>query len=262
MKTREPPTGVDRRNPKHPLRRPKDYANNGRRRRLWTRSERKIRLSYRRSPIATVLCAITVLLLASAEAYGTNRVGSIYDDETFAGSGWASCSTPISFTTDTSNLPDAVVAKIRPDLAAAFDAWSQASGYSFVDSGEQAVDYSDSNSSVTTASDIKRNIAVYFVPNARSNMITSTVVGFASPNKVFAGTKEIVGGYMVLSADYVKVVDSAHRLALFTHELGHALGLTDSDDPGNVMYRYLDTNATLASGDIAGIKAIEKVCAS
>ena len=26
-----------------------------------------------------------------------------------------------------------------------------------------------------------------------------------------------------------------------------------------MMYRYLDTNATLANGDIAGIRAIEKV---
>ena len=91
-------------------------------------------------------------------------------------------------------------------------------------------------------------------------MITRDVVGFASPNKIFADTKEIVGGYMVLSADYVSVADSAHRRTLFMHELGHALGLTDSDDPGNVMYHYLDNNATLASGDIAGIKAIEKVC--
>ena len=109
---------------------------------------------------------------------------------------------------------------------------------------------------------MNRNIAVYFVPNARSTMITREVVGFASPNKVFADTKEIVGGYMVLSADYVQLVDAVHRRALFMHELGHALGLTDSDDPGNVMYRYLDKNATLASGDIAGLKAIEKVCAA
>ncbi len=203
---------------------------------------------------------LALLLGSSAVAYGTTRVGSIYNDEAFAGSGWATCSTPISFTTDTSNLPKAVAAQIRPDLAAAFDAWSHASGYSFVDDGELPVVYSDATSSASTSPDVRRNIAVYFVPNARSTMITNEVVGFASPNRVFADTKEIVGGYMVLSADYVKVVDPVHRRALFMHELGHALGLTDSDDPGNVMYRYLDKNATLASGDIDGIKAIEKVC--
>ena len=254
------PDGIDRRDPNHPLRRPGDYTPDGQRRRHWTRPERRIRLSYRRSPIATLVCTIAVLLGTSAVAYGTTRVGSIYSDDAFAGSGWATCSTPISFTTDTSNLPKSVAARIRPDLAAAFDSWSQASGYSFVDDGEQPVAYNDATSSITTTVDMKRNIAVYFVPNARSTMITREVVGFGSPNRVFADTKEIVGGYIVLSSDDVQVVDSVHRRALFMHELGHALGLTDSDDPGNVMYRYLDNNATLASGDIAGIKAIEKVC--
>ncbi|MDO9485341.1 MAG: matrixin family metalloprotease [Actinomycetota bacterium] len=262
MTTSEPPAGIDRRDPQHPLRRAHDYADSGQRTRTWTRPERRFRLSYRRSPIATVVCSLLVLISSSAVAYGTTRVGSIYSDETFAGSGWATCSTPISFTTDTSNLPKSVAAKIRPDLAAAFDAWAQGSGYTFVDNGELPVVFNDSSSSVTTASDLGRNIAVHFVPNAHSTMITSEVVGFASPNKVFADTKEIVGGYMVLSSDYVKVVDPVHRRALFMHELGHALGLAHSEDPGNVMYKYMHNNATLASGDIAGIRAIEKVCAS
>lgn len=260
MTVNEPPDLIERRDPANPLRRAHDYTDDGRRRRRWTRPERKFRLTYRRRPMVTAVCTIAVLLSTSAVAYGTTRVGSIYSDETFAGSGWATCSTPISFTTDTSHLPKAVAAKIRPDLTAAFDAWSHGSGYAFVDNGELPAEFNDATSSVTTSSSLERNIAVYFVPNARSTMISSEVVGFASPNKVFADTKEIVGGFMVVSADYVRVVDPIHRRSLFMHELGHALGLTDSDDPGNVMYRYLDNNATLASGDIAGIKAIEKVC--
>ncbi|MDP2288523.1 MAG: matrixin family metalloprotease [Actinomycetota bacterium] len=262
MTVSEPPTGADRRDPHNPLRRPSDYTGDGRRRRHWTGPERLLRLNYRRSPIATLICTLTLLMGTSAVAYGTTRVGSIYNDEAFAGSGWASCSTPISFTTDTSYLSKDMAASIRPDLAAAFEEWTRGAGYAFVDEGEHPVVFDDATSTVRTSADLQRNIAVYFVPDSRSRMITSAVVGFASPNMVRPDTREIVGGYMVVSADYVKVVDPVRRRALFMHELGHALGLAHSDDPGNVMYKYMHNNATLASGDIAGIKAIEKVCAS
>jgi len=86
------------------------------------------------------------------------------------------------------------------------------------------------------------------------------VVGFGSPSRVFADTREIVNGYIVVSTDYLVKTDSKKRQVLLMHEVGHALGLADSDDPENIMYRYLDTSSAIGAGDIDGLKAIQKVC--
>ncbi|MDO8732918.1 MAG: matrixin family metalloprotease [Actinomycetota bacterium] len=261
----ESPLGHERRNPSHPLRRARDYFDDGiTRRRTWFKYERHYRLTYRRRPLITVLCTIAAVAATSVLAWGTTRVGSIYTDAAFAGSGWATCSAPISWTTDTSNLTPKQAAVVRPDLGAAFDAWAKASGLTFADGGELAVSYNDATTTVKPVKDISRNIAVYFVPDSKSSIITKNVVGYGSPSRVFAGSKEIVNGYIAVSTDYLVRTNSFDRRLLFMHELGHALGLADSDDPSNVMFRYLDTNLPvdrqIGSGDIEGIKAIEKVC--
>jgi len=256
--------GYDRRDPNHPLRRPQDYRPDGNRRRRWSAPERKVRLTYRRHPVTTVLCTVGAVMATSVLAWGTTVVGSIYTDTTFSGSGWANCSTPITWTTDTSNLSPAQAAVVRPDVAAAFAAWSKASGYTFADGGEIAVKYDDATSTVKPVLDINRNIAVYFVPDSKSTTLSKSVVGFGSPSRVFAETREIVNGYFVVSTDYLVRSDSQKRRMLFMHELGHALGLADSDDPDNIMFRYLDTDDSIGrvgAGDTAGIHAIEKTCA-
>lgn len=258
----ELPVGYERRRPDHPLRRTRDYRADGTRRRTWYRHERKYRLAYRRRPITTALCTLAAIMATSLIAWGTTRVGSIYTDTAFAGSGWATCSTPITWTTDTSELTREQAAVVRPDLAASFDAWAKASGLIFADAGEMSVIYDDSTTSIEPLRDIRRNIAVYFVPDAKSSIITKKVVGYGTPSRVYAGSREIVNGYFAVSTDYLVSTNRADRRLLFMHELGHALGLADSDDPGNVMFRYLDTTSQLANGDIEGIKAIEKVCQS
>jgi len=256
----ELPAGYDRRRPDHPLRRPRDYRPDGTRRRTWFKHERRYRLAYRRRPFATALSTAAAVLATSIVAWGTTRVGSIYSDTAFAGSGWATCSTPITWTTDTSEMTPRQAAVVRPDLAAAFEAWAKASGLTFADAGEMQVFYDDATTTIRPSRDLKRNIAVYFVPDAKSTLITRRVVGFGTPSRVFPNSKEIVNGYFVVSTDYLIKTNSDDRRVLFMHELGHALGLADSDDPGNVMFRYLDTSGQLANGDIEGIQAIEKVC--
>jgi Zn-dependent protease with chaperone function len=255
-------SGYDRRDVNHPLRRPQDYTPDGQRRRRWSRPERKVRLTYRRRPVATVLSTIAVVLVTSLVAVGTTRVGSIFTDETYNASGWAVCSTPISWTTDLHALTPQQAAQIRPLIAKAFNAWGTAAGYTFADGGEALVTYDNAKSSVKTVADISRNIAITLVPDAASDRITKQVVGFASPNLVYPGSKEIVGGYIVLSSDYMASVNAAHQYALILHEMGHALGLADSSDPGNVMFGMVDSRGGLGTGDIAGLKDIEKVCTS
>ena len=252
---------IEKRDPHHPLRRPRDYKPDGTRRRTWYRPERKYRLAYRRRPFTIFITTVAAVIATSLAGVATTSVvGSIFANSAFAGSGWANCSSPITWSTDTSNLTPDQAALVRPDLAAAFEAWSKASGLIFADKGEVPVKYDDSTTKLQTGVDLNRNIAVYFIPDSESSIITRSVVGYGTPTRVFSDTKEIVSGYFVVSTDYLVRTNSERRRVLFMHELGHALGLADSDDPDNIMFRYLDTTVSLGAGDIAGIQAIEKAC--
>lgn len=253
------PAGYDRRNPNHPLRRPQDYGPDGSRRRNWSGPERKFRLTYRRHPVLTLLCTAFIFMSTSVLAFGAPRVGSIYAASPFADSGWATCA-PITWTTDTKNLPAKDASLVRQELASAFAAWAEVSGLSFIDGGNSPVVYDDTTSAVRTETELSHNIAVYFVPDAQSTMINKSIVGFGSPSKVYADSKEIVGGYVVVSSDFMKSSKRKSRLAIFTHEVGHALGLGHSEDPNNIMFAFPQESQGLGSGDIEGIRALTKRC--
>lgn len=253
------PAGYERRDPLHPLRIPQDYLPDGSRTRNWSVPERKFRLTYRRYPLLTLLCTAVILMGNSAVAWGAPRVGSIYAASPFAGSGWANCA-PIAWTTDTHNLSAPQAELVRNELTAAFATWAQVSSLSFTYAGNGPVLFSDATSSVEPVNDLRHSIAVAFVPDSQSSMLTKSVVGFGSPNKVFADSKEIVGGYVVVSSDFLRWSRSRARLAIFTHEIGHALGLAHSEDSNSIMFPYPRESRGLDSGDIEGIRALTKIC--
>lgn len=249
----------ERRDPKNPLRRVKDYRPDGTRRRVWSRPERKYRLTYRRRPFATAASTAVAVLAVPALAFGAARVESIFTDATFRDSGWTACQ-PITYTTDTRNLTPAQAAELRPQLAKAFQIWSNGTGYTFIDAGESPVVFDNASSSVKTVANIDRNIAIYFAPDSESTFLTKTVVGFASPSLVWTDSREITGGYAVYSTDYIIKANPRQQTALFAHEIGHALGLADSKDPSNTMYYLVNKTTKLSEGDTLGIRSIIKPC--
>lgn len=251
----------EKRNPNHPLRRAKDYVGDQRRRR-WSKPERKYRLSYRRRPVATTLSTAAAIVASAAIAYGTAQVPSIFEGTEYAGSGWATCSAPITWTTDMDGVPDILRPQVRQEVSAAFILWGNGSGLAFLDGGEASTTHNDSESSVATVAEINRNIAITFLSNNESTMLSKEVVGFASPSMVFADKKEIVGGYAAFEIEYIIRANQKERLNLFIHEIGHALGLGHSNDKDNVMYSVLDKDPSLGSGDIKGLQAIIKPCDS
>lgn len=228
-------------------------------RRKWSPPERKYRLAYRRRPIATTLSTIAAVLATSVIAYGSTQVTSIFAGTPYAGAGWA-CSAPVTWTTDLASIPADKRPAILNEMRRAFASWGRASGVTFTYAGESPVVYSDADTTVKTVADINRNIAVTFLPDAKSTFLTKQVVGFASPSQVWTDTRQITGGYVGFQSEYVSTATSRQRQALFTHEIGHALGLADSDDRTNVMYRIVDKRTTLAPGDISGVKALLQGC--
>lgn len=249
----------DMRDGTHPLRRPKDYVN-GQRRRRWSKPERKYRLAYRRRPLATATSTVVAVVASAAIAYATAQVPSIFQGTPYDGSGWATCSTPITWTTDLHEVPDILRGKVRQDISTAFASWSSGSGLQFLDGGEAPTVFNDAESKISTVAEINRNIAITFLSNDESTMLSKDIVGFASPSKVFADSKEIVGGYAAFEIEYVVRAKPKERVNLFIHEIGHALGLGHSEDKNNVMYGQLDSDPSLGSGDIAGLRSIIKPC--
>lgn len=244
----------DMRDGSHPLRRAKDYVN-GQRRRKWSKPERKYRLAYRRRPIATATSTVAAVVASAGIAYGSVQVASIFEGTPYENSGWAVCETPITWTVDGG-------APYHNDLKWAFEQWQNASGYKFAFVGESPTTFDDVNTILTTVASIDNNIAIAFLRDAQSSFLTKEVVGFASPNKVWANEKEIVGGYAGFNIDYLVNASQKDRRSLFMHEIGHALGLADSDDKDNIMYRYIDGQLKIADGDISGLQALVKPCSN
>lgn len=249
----------EKRNPNHPLRRAKDYVN-GERRRKWSKPERAYRLSSRRHPVATAASTAVAIVASGAIAYGTANVGSIFAGTEYDGAGWATCTAPITYTIDPINLPDVMRTEVKASIDAAFTAWANGSGYTFLNAGESPTVYDDAASSVSTVAEINRNIAITFLWDKDSTMLTKDVVGFASPSKVFADSKEIVGGYAAFNINYLIKSKPEDDMSLFTHEIGHALGLGHSEDKNNIMYAMLDSNPSLGSGDLTGLRSLIKPC--
>jgi hypothetical protein len=244
----------DMRDGSHPLRRAKDYVN-GQRRRKWSKPERKYRLAYRRRPFATVASTAVAIVASATIAYGSVQVASIFEGTPYENSGWAVCETPITWTVDGG-------APYHNDLKWAFDQWQSASGYTFAYAGEAPTNFDNARTLVTTVAQMDNNIAVVFMRDAQSDFLTTKVVGFASPSKVWANDKQIVNGYAGFNVDYLVNAPQKERRSLFLHEIGHALGLADSDDKDNIMYRYLDGQLKFGSGDIEGLKVLVKPCVS
>lgn len=244
----------DLRNPNHPLRRAQDYNSDGTRRRKWSKPERKYRLSYRRRPVATITSTVAAVLASATIAYAGSQVPSIFQNTEYDGSGWNLCEGPISWTLDDGQ-------NFQWDLQWAFDQWEK-SGYKFVYGGKSETTFDDQNSRLDTVAQINRNIAITFLPDRQSTMLTKNVVGFAGPSMVFKDARSITGAYVVFQQEYSLAATQKERRALFLHEIGHALGLADSQDPTNVMYWTVKKNTNLSEGELRSVTALQKGCSN
>ena len=101
-----------------------------------------------------------------------------------------------------------------------------------------------------------------FLPERSTNRLTSTTVGLGSPSSVLASRNEITTGTAIFNADYIRTADRRESRALILHELGHVLGLGHTKDTRQVMADLVDGRLTLGPGDVTGVRALAKACAT
>jgi uncharacterized protein YbaR (Trm112 family) len=214
-------------------------------------------------PRATVVVSAAILSVIGVVAYGESQVPSIFDESnpSFSGAGWARCDTPITWSLDTSRLTPAEAQLAATQMTTDFEKWGASSGLAFRYVGEVPVSYDDTTYTLTSPNrPSDRHIYVTFLHDADSTLLDERTVGFATPTKVFQSNKEIVEGSVVLGIEYVAKANRLHRSSLYLHELGHALGLGHGAIKDDAMYYIVDTTNELSPADIAGIKALTKVC--
>jgi hypothetical protein len=136
----------------------------------------------------------------------------------------------------------------EPLVQQAFRAWAAASGLTFkqVADSDQAdirLGWGDFNTSSTgiVGHTLCQAQSGQFLPGAiirLENPSQDSLVAAAGNTLTYSGTNAIF--YQVI-----------------LHEIGHALGLADNDDPASVMhYEATGTNNSLATDDVAGIRAL------
>lgn len=137
-----------------------------------------------------------------------------------------------------SMTPQVSAATVESEILRAFAQWSAKVNVTF---------------SPAVAANLARTIAVEFVSGAHGDSYPFTATGGVLAHTFYPVpvNSEPIAGDMHFNADeswHVGSDTDIYTVAL--HEAGHALGLSHSDNPGDVMYPYYHRGLALSAGDI------------
>jgi len=210
----------------------------------------------------TVLASAIVLALVATVSYAVTPVPSFFEGQPqLAGSGWADCETPITWSVDTSRLTPKEAAVAVRQLRSDFAKWGRVSGLDFRYVGFVGVSYDDPTYQIrSTTHPSDRHVFILFLHNDESSLLDERTVGLAMPSKLIVEERQIIEGSVVLSYEYVQRAARLQRSALYLHELGHALGLAHGASQQDAMFYIVSTTNELSPNDIAGIRALVQAC--
>ena len=171
-----------------------------------------------------------------------------HSDSVYEGASWADKTITWSFASASSGFSDAITnAKEQAAVEQAFQAWAKASGLNFDEvaagtSSDIEVGFSDLN----TASTNEIGLTKY---SSQGGVLTGAQVELEDPNQAPLTTNE--SGQL----SYANTNAAFEQVAL--HEIGHALGLADTDIAGSIMNAVLGTsNQNLGANDVSNIQSL------
>ena len=180
------------------------------------------------------------------------------------GYGWSRCTTTVTVSADTSYLDAAAADRVRAALKEVASLWTSASGMDFTSVGSVPMKFESASQTLVPVDGPARPDHIYLAlePEVQAPRLDGGVVGLGTPTLVLSDEKRIVGGEAVFESEYVNAQSKAELIHLFAHEIGHILGLGHSPDKGNIMYSVVTDQTKLGPGDVAGINAVMRPCAS
>jgi predicted Zn-dependent protease len=175
----------------------------------------------------------------------TQIANAEHSDSVYEGAKWADKTITWSFA-GAGNGPSDAITHIAEQTAVeqAFQAWAKASGLNFDEmaSGSKA-DIQVGFSNLDPAKTNEIGLTKY---NSKAGVLTSAKVELEDPNQASLVTN--ASGQLA----YANTDASFEQVAL--HEIGHALGLADTDMMGSIMNAVVSVdNQTLTTADIANV---------
>lgn len=180
-------------------------------------------------------------------------------------SGWSQCESPVTWIVDTRGLSAAQGKRQLTNLRWALRLWSRASGLRFVFGGTTALTFDEDDFTLTpehAPGTGGRRVFFDFIAARKSNLLAGETVAAAGPSSVVIDSKEIVTGTAVFETEYIKTATDRQARSLYLHEIGHVLGLGHARSASNIMHPIVTDRLKLGPGDINGIQAMTKPCAS
>jgi hypothetical protein len=211
----------------------------------------------------SIACVTPAALAAPFDSQGSSTQWTpFFDSGSLKDSGWATCADPIVVSVDPRALPKAQQQSAKAAFETSVKNWAAQTGLHFVYGGVIPVNYNDTTDVISPVDgvDRPRHMYITLLTNEESTYMTDQVVGMAMPTEILPDNKEIIQAEGAFRTDYVANSTKDQRIALFMHELGHALGLGHSGSKGDIMYPIVDKQTTLGPGDIAGIHAVLRPC--